>query len=1043
VTLNPLNDTTIYQGTDPNSGEFFEDNSCGIGTNLFSGITNDGFVRRALLRFDIAAAIPAGSTINSVTLTLTINRSGDNQDAPMELHAIDTDWGEGTVDCDPVRGGGQGLDANPGDATWLDAMFQQVAWGTSGGDLRAFSATALVGTSGEAVWNSGGNPGMVTDLQNWLDAPTSNLGWIVLGDEARSSTTRRFSSREGRTPPVLTVDFTPTGDVFACCFDDGACTVADTASCSDQGGTPDSSTSSCQPNPCAQPVGACCNLDESCSESVERDVCEGTGGSFQGSGSTCSQGSVDCGLEPFVDPLPIPGVLQPVGTRGDGAPRYEVTMTQERQQLHRDLPATDVWTYNGTFPGPTLEARVGQPVEVTYVNDLPNQGNRGGHYLEVDECAHGPNYWQDTARAVVHLHGGHVPARFDGHPEYDILPGEFDVYEYPNNQLPATLWYHDHALGITRLNVYMGMAAYYLLRDDFEDGLGLPADEYEIPLVLQDREFNPDGSFFYPPTIRDAFFGSKLLVNGKVWPFLNVDQGKYRFRFLNGSQARTYELRLENLADPTELIPFQLIGTDGGLISAPISLDSFTMAPAERFDVVVDFESFPAGTEIVLRNDRPGVPTLPNAMKFVVQSQGGHTAPLPATLRDVTPILENEMSLERWFNLVRGAEPCAGGEWLIETLDGPDLGTAKVLGSHWDDITEYPILGATEIWEFINASNLMHPMHVHLVMFQVLDRVDMSTGQLITLDPWEVNTWKDTVRVPPNTRVRVIARYEDYLGKFPYHCHILDHEDHEMMRQFQTTNDPANCDLDGTCETGEDCQSCADCGEASGAFCGNGLCETGDGENFDNCSSDCAGKAKGKDPYKCGDPADGDPGEYVNCSGDPRCTDGFFCREAPRVPACCGDTVCEGQEDEASCAVDCAVGTGGDCSQIRDRDICNADPGCQWQGGPKNGSCEPVDCSPTEQPEVTCDDGIDNDCDGAIDGADADCGSCTVTEDPGVTCDDGIDNDCDLITDCDDPDCAADPVCQTVDCSVHTERRPCNDDPACTWDNKNKECVPV
>jgi spore coat protein A len=1009
ATLVPVDDTTIYQGVDPVTSEDFEVNSCGAGSNLFAGVTNDGLLRRALLRFDIAGSIPAGSTINSVTLTIDVDRSGDNQDSTMTLSPILDDWGEGAANCDSVRGGGQGVPADPGDATWLDAMFQQTAWGTPGGDSGAISGSAVIGTRGVFLWDSTapGNDGMVDDVQSWLDSSATNFGWIVVGEEARSSTTRRFSSVEGQNDPVLTVDFTPVGDVFACCFDDGACSVTDTISCSGQGGTPDTSTNSCSPNPCPQPQGACCNVDESCSDDVARDVCEAAGGTFEGAGSACSQGSVDCGLEPFVDPLPIPAVLQPVSTRPDGVPQYEVTMTEEQQILHRDLPATDVWTYNGTFPGPTIEATLGQPVEVKYTNSLPNTGQRrGGHYLEVDECAHGPNYWQDTARAVVHLHGGHVPARVDGNPEYDFLPGEFDTYEYPNNQLPATLWYHDHALGITRLNVYMGMAAFYLIRDGFETALGLPAGNNEIPLVLQDREFNPDGSFFYPPTIQDAFFGDKLLVNGKVWPYLDVDRGKYRFRFLNGSQARVYKLRLENLADPAQVIPFQLIGTDGGLIDAPIPLDTITMAPAERFDVVVDFGAFPVDSEIVLRNDGPGGPSLPNVMKFVVQAQTGHTANLPATLRPVTPIPEGEATVTRWFNLVRKDEPCSGGEWLIETLDGPDPATANVLGSHWDDISEFPTLGTTEIWEFVNSSNLMHPMHVHLVMFQVLDRVDLTTGQPKPLDPWEINTWKDTVRVPANHRVRVIARFENYLGRFPYHCHILDHEDHEMMRQFQTTNDPADCNVNGICEAGEDCVSCADCGTASGALCGNGLCEIGDGEDCISCPDDCAGKQKGSASrqYCCGD-GDGN-GPVSDCGYDAdgftllddRCTTGgFYCRIAPRVAACCGDMLCEGEETDSSCALDCGGAPPPQCTD-------NDGDGFAVEGG----DCGPVDCN-------------DND----------------ANVNPGATevCNDGIDNDCDDLID------AADPDCQVADCSSYTDAQSCRNDSNCRWNKRAETCV--
>jgi cysteine-rich repeat protein len=205
-------------------------------------------------------------------------------------------------------------------------------------------------------------------------------------------------------------------------------------------------------------------------------------------------------------------------------------------------------------------------------------------------------------------------------------------------------------------------------------------------------------------------------------------------------------------------------------------------------------------------------------------------------------------------------------------------------------------------------------MHVHLVRFQVLDKVDIDTGQPIPLQPWEDGTWKDTVRVPPNSKVRVIMDFEDYLGKFPYHCHILDHEDHEMMRQFQATNEPTNCIVNGVCDPGEDCVICPeDCGQVSGAECGNGLCEAGDGENCVTCAADCAGKQNGStsNQFCCGSD-DRQVTGPIACGtdvSDDRCIDAagnLFCRVAPRVLACCGDKLCEGQETGLSCQIDCA-----------------------------------------------------------------------------------------------------------------------------------------
>ncbi|MDB4307913.1 multicopper oxidase domain-containing protein, partial [Gammaproteobacteria bacterium] len=547
----------------------------------------------------------------------------------------------------------------------------------------------------------------------------------------------------------------------------------------------------------------------------------------------------------------------------------------------------------------------------------------------------------------------------DGQPEYHILPGETDIYEYPNNQDAATVWYHDHALGITRLNVYAGMAGFYLIADE-EDTLGpdnafgFPSGQYEIGMAIQDRTFNEDGSLFYNAQLEDAFKGELALVNGKVMPFLNVDQGKYRFRMLNGSQSREYHLRLENTTDPGNDPNFILVGTDLGLIDAPIDLgnDIGLQGPAERMDVVVDFEGYPVGTEIILRNDDPTLPLLPSIMKFIVTGNPGYTGTISSTLRPVDPLPESSADVTRYFRLFKEAgAACKDGsgrlvnEWLIQSLDGPN---GNVTGKHWDDVTEFPILGNREVWEFANPTNSYHPMHIHLVRFQIVSKTDLNTGQPIPLQPWEANTWKDIVHIPANTTARVIMDFEDYAGRFPNHCHLLDHEDHEMMRQFQASYDPEYCDNDGTCDPGEDCQSCPnDCAQVSGASCGNGLCEGGDSENFSTCPADCAGKQSGSasKQFSCGFD-DGQVTNPIGCgvdANDDRCIDSganLFCRITPRVSACCGDKLCEGAETETSCAND----------------------------------CDPNVCTVTEQgEEYSCLDGQDNDCDGLIDVADSDC----------------------------------------------------------------------
>jgi spore coat protein A len=835
--ITPIADNTV--------AEDFPDNSSGACDSLFSGITDIPAARRALLQFDIAANLPPGAVINSVTLSMTVTRGSNHADSSFTLYPITAPWVEGVEGCG-VRGGGQG-EPSTGGVTWNTAP----AFGAASG------STLISDTA--PVWDSAGagNGAMISDVQGWLDNPGTSYGWILIGDDVNPTTTRRFDSREGASPPVLRIDFTSDG--FACCFDTGDCNIQiDEPSCLASGGTSFlPGVDACEPNLCPQPIGACCNADNTCSADQDRLVCESGGGTFAGANVNCNQ--ADCGLTPFVEPLPIPPILPSTGTRADGVVQYTVSVEEASQSVHPDLPDTSLWTYNGAWPAATIVAVRGQPIEVTYQNNLPagGGGRRGNNLLEVDTCAHGPNYYGDSKRIVTHLHGGHVPAAVDGQPEYTILPGEIDVYEYPNDQDAGTLWYHDHALGITRLNVYGGMAGFYLLADA-EDTLGLdnifglPSGPYEIGLAIQDRTFNADGSLFYGAQLEDAFKGETVVVNGKIQPFLEVDQGKYRFRILNGSQSREYSLRLENATDPGNDPSFILVGTDLGLIDAPIDLgnDIGIQAPAERMDVVVDFAGFPAGTEIILRNDDPTPPLLPSVMKFIVTANPGYTGAISSTLRPVPPMTEASSDVIRYFRLKK--EPnaeCKDGsgrlvnEWLVESLDGPG---GNVIGKFWDDLSDFPILGNREVWEFENPTNVMHPMHVHLVRFQIVSKTDLASGQPIPLEPWEDTTWKDIVRIPANASARIIMDFEDYPGRFPQHCHILDHEDHEMMRQFQTTHDPAGCTINGVCEEGEDCVSCpADCAEVSGALCGNGLCEAGDGENCDNCPADCAGKQKG------------------------------------------------------------------------------------------------------------------------------------------------------------------------------------------------------
>jgi len=510
----------------------------------------------------------------------------------------------------------------------------------------------------------------------------------------------------------------------------------------------------------------------------------------------------------FVDPLPIPAVLKAQG-QSKNAASYKVTMTELQQQvLPAGFPATTVWGYEGSYPGPTIEARRNKPVSVKWINELPNR-----HILPIDTTLHGSEPWQPEVRTVVHLHGAHTKPQFDGYPEDWYTSNQrknFAVFTYKNDQEPAALWYHDHAVGNTRLNVYAGLAGVYNIRDDLEDALNLPSGNYEIPLVLQDRSFTEDGALFYPsvspvptapvPSVIPIFAADTIVVNGKTWPYLEIEPRKYRFRVLNGANGRPFRLQITPDAAPDTSLPFHQIGTDGGLLDAPVMVGrrdasgnpvgpQVTVAPAERADIVVDFSSFSAGDELTLENIRiPDFPfhdpaTTGLVMKLrVVESGGPDTSVLPATLRPVPRLDPADAVKTRNLTLDRVTDEYGRPKFL--------LGKVRWM----DPVTEKPRLNTTEIWNFINTTPNGHPMHVHLVTFGVLSRRKFdvehfnATGEIVYTGPEMLppneNGMRDMVRVPAGTVVKIIAHF-DIPGRFVWHCHLLDHEDHEMMRPFE------------------------------------------------------------------------------------------------------------------------------------------------------------------------------------------------------------------------------------------------------------------
>ena len=577
---------------------------------------------------------------------------------------------------------------------------------------------------------------------------------------------------------------------------------------------------------------------------------------------------------------------------------YTVSVTEFTQQILPNIPGigllpTTVWGYGGSTgsgpiwnaPGPTFEATMGKQIYVRYQNNLDGIS----HLFAVDPSLHwaNPNDFhpappfitpyppgypeaQSPVPIIPHLHGGEVQSTSDGHPDAWFTPGGgtyphgaaynteltewWDgtpiqpnevAFRYPNAQPPTTLWYHDHALGITRINVMSGLAGFYLLRDPADTAARagyIPPLQYEMPLVIQDRTFQANGEFFFPavglnpehPYWLPEFFGDTIMVNGLVWPNMDVNQGVYRFRLLDGSNARFYTISFwipnaDLLGIPNKL-PFTVIGTDGGYLSAPATVTELTIAPGERWDILVDFSTVPyvpGISNIILRNTARapykggggGTPANPQTvgqlMQFTVLGTPGWmpTQPLPAVLNTIptlpTPTVTRQLTL---------LEVMGPGGPLEVLLDGKKWGA---------DISELPIIGTTEDWVIVNPTADTHPIHLHLVQFQLVSRQSFQVNKYVTdwmaangmppvpndwvtVNPLYTNYlqgkpvlptaheqgWKDTIQANPGEVTIIRVRYKPIDGSpsypfdathgpgYVWHCHILDHEDNEMMRPY-------------------------------------------------------------------------------------------------------------------------------------------------------------------------------------------------------------------------------------------------------------------
>jgi spore coat protein A len=621
----------------------------------------------------------------------------------------------------------------------------------------------------------------------------------------------------------------------------------------------------------------------------------------------------------YVTPLVIPPAMPRTGTLARGRAKdvdyYEIAVRQFRQRIlppSMPLEPTTVWSYGSVnhpgsfnYPAFTIEAEWQRPVRVKWINGLVTpSGAFRPHLLPIDQTLHWANPpggprgrdgrgsnqapYRGPVPIVTHLHGGHSTEESDGFAEAWYLPAarnipggyartgshyqEFRakaqralgqawtpgsaVFQYDNDQRAATMWYHDHTLGMTRANVYAGPAGFYLLRggpDDAVQGtLPGPApapgdppglDYFEIPIAIQDRTFTEEGALFYPdnraffegldppqlqipfmpdpacggpsdvaPIWNPEFFGNTIVVNGGTWPSLDVQQRRYRFRLLNGCNSRFLILRM------SDGLSFWQIGNEGGFLPAPVELPEVLLGPAERADVIVDFTNATPGSEILLQNlgpDEPfggGVPgvdfapadpdTTGQVMRFrviPVSAPDRSTPPSKLVLPALAPLgtasNTRQVSLNEQDSATVKVSTNENGNLVLDCTGGEpfgpveaDLGTLNPDGSGnplgWDEpTTENPALGAIEVWEIYNFTADAHPIHIHEVTFEVVSRQVIGDPATRRPDSWEAGR-KDTVIAYPNEITRVKALF-DRPGLFVWHCHIVEHEDNEMMRPYR------------------------------------------------------------------------------------------------------------------------------------------------------------------------------------------------------------------------------------------------------------------
>ncbi|MFJ5725217.1 multicopper oxidase family protein [Streptomyces sp. NPDC093149] len=467
--------------------------------------------------------------------------------------------------------------------------------------------------------------------------------------------------------------------------------------------------------------------------------------------------------EPFRKPLTVPPVLKPVDSTRD-TDTYEITQRAVTAEILDGLH-TPIWAYEGILPGPTLVTRKGRRTVVRHRNELP-------------------------VPTVVHLHGGRNAPPHDGYPTDQILPahgthtathhgGDLShgerTYVYDTDQRAATLWYHDHRMDFTGPSVWRGLAGLHLITDDEERALPLPDGDRDLPLMIMDRSFAEDGALRYPsvdenltrtPGVTSPYeagvLGDTILVNGTLWPYKEVDAVRYRLRILNASNARRYRLQLDPPPDGVAE-PFVQIASDGGLLGRPLTHPYLDLASAERQEVVVDFSRYRVGQKVRLVNDF-GEGSTRWVMEFRVVRKAKDDSRVPGTLSEIEPLKAEQAARER--DMVFRSDSI--GEHRGWTINGEAFSV--------DHVHAAPRLGDIEIWNLY--TDFHHPIHLHLVHFQVLGR---GTGDPGRFD----HGWKDTLDLRPAEQARIITRFDGHRGKYVFHCHNLEHEDMMMMGNFE------------------------------------------------------------------------------------------------------------------------------------------------------------------------------------------------------------------------------------------------------------------